>query len=79
MPSAADSGMHEGQAELPSHCMLYALQAREIAAAGDEDPLDAFMAAEILPEVKQAEAAEAARREEQRRQLAQQRAVCACS
>ena len=51
------------------------LQAREIAAAGEEDPLDAFMAAQILPEVKQAEAAEAARKEEERRQLAQQRAV----
>ena len=54
-------------------------QAREIAAAGEEDPLDAFMANEVLPEVKQAEAAEAAKREEARKQLAQQLAVRAAA
>ncbi|KAG2430428.1 hypothetical protein HXX76_009953 [Chlamydomonas incerta] len=42
------------------------------AAADDEDPLDAFMAAEVLPEVKQRQAAEEARRQEERRKMAEQ-------
>ena len=46
------------------------LQAR--AAADDEDPLDAFMAAEVLPEVKQRQAQEEARRQEERRKMAEQ-------
>jgi hypothetical protein len=51
-------------------------QARELAEADEVDPLDAFMAAEILPEVKQKEQEEAAKKEEERRQLAKQLAVC---
>ena len=51
------------------------MQAAELAAKDAEDPLDAFMAQEILPEVKQKEQEEAARREEQRKALAQQLAV----
>lgn len=39
------------------------------------DPLDAFMAAQVLPEVQQAEAAEAAKREAEKRRIAQQLAV----
>ena len=50
-------------------------QAAELAAKGAEDPLDAFMAHEILPEVKQKEQQEAARKEEERKKLAQQLAV----
>ena len=52
-----------------------AVQAAELAAADGEDPLDAFMAQEILPEVKQKEQQEAARKEEERKALAQQLAV----
>ena len=55
-----------------SGCML---QAREIIEAADVDPLDAFMAAEILPEVKQKEQEEAAKKEEERIKLAKQLAV----
>lgn len=51
------------------------LQAREIVEAADVDPLDAFMAAEILPEVKQKEQEEAAKKEEERIKLAKQLAV----
>lgn len=50
-------------------------QAAELAAKDAEDPLDAFMAQEILPEVKQKEQLEAARKEEERKKLAQQLAV----
>ena len=50
-------------------------QAAELAAKDAEDPLDAFMAQEILPEVKQKEQQEAARKEEERKELAQQLAV----
>lgn len=39
------------------------------------DPLDAFMAAEVLPEVKQKEQEEAAKKEEERRKLTEQLAV----
>ena len=39
------------------------------------DPLDAFMAAEINPEVKAKEAEEAQRKEEERKALAKQIAV----
>ncbi|KXZ44007.1 hypothetical protein GPECTOR_75g731 [Gonium pectorale] len=47
------------------------------AAAGDDDvdPLDAFMAAEVLPEVKQRQAEEEARRQEERRKIAEQLAA----
>ncbi len=51
------------------------LQARELAEADGVDPLDAFMAAEILPEVKQKEQEEAAKKEEERMKLAKQLAV----
>lgn len=51
------------------------LQARKIVEAADVDPLDAFMAAEILPEVKQKEQEEAAKKEEERIKLAKQLAV----
>ena len=53
------------------------VQAAELAAKDAEDPLDAFMAQEILPEVKQKEQEETARKEEERKKLAQQLAVCA--
>ena len=52
-------------------------QAAELAAKDAEDPLDAFMAQEILPEVKQKEQEETARKEEERKKLAQQLAVWA--
>jgi len=51
------------------------MQAAELAAKDAEDPLDAFMAQEILPEVKQKEQEEAAHKEEERKLLAQQLAV----
>ena len=51
------------------------MQAAELAAKDAEDPLDAFMAHEILPEVKQKEQEEAAHKEEERKALAQQLAV----
>ena len=53
------------------------MQAAELAAKDAEDPLDAFMAHEILPEIKQKEQKEAARKEEERKKLAQQLAVWA--
>ena len=53
------------------------VQAAELAAKDAEDPLDAFMAQEILPEVKQKEQEETARKEEERKKLAQQLAVWA--
>ena len=53
------------------------MQAAELAAKDAEDPLDAFMAQEILPEVKQKEQEEIARKEEERKKLAQQLAVWA--
>jgi hypothetical protein len=46
-----------------------------LAAKDAEDPLDAFMAQEILPEVKQKEQQEAVHKEEERKRLAQQLAV----
>ena len=55
--------------------MSIRVQAAELAAKDAEDPLDAFMAQEILPEVKQKEQQEAARKEEERKALAQQLAV----
>lgn len=55
--------------------MSMPVQAAELAAKDAEDPLDAFMAQEILPEVKQKEKQEAARKEEERKALAQQLAV----
>ena len=42
---------------------------------GDEDPLDAFMAAEVAPEVKAKEVAEGAKREAERQRLAAEIAV----
>lgn len=56
------------------NCSL--LQAKELVNADEVDPLDAFMASEILPEVKQKEQEEAAKKEEERRKLAKQLAVC---
>ena len=41
----------------------------------DEDPLDAFMAAEVMPEVKEKEEEEQQRRQEEKKQMAQQLAV----
>ena len=42
---------------------------------GDEDPLDAFMAAEVAPEVKAKEAAEEAKKGAERQRLAAELAV----
>ncbi|PNH00179.1 hypothetical protein TSOC_014012, partial [Tetrabaena socialis] len=48
----------------------------QLAAGVDEvDPLDAFMAAAVMPEVKQRQAEEEARRQEERRKLAEQLAT----
>lgn len=44
---------------------------------GDEDPLDAFMAAEVAPEVHAKEAAEGAKKEAERQRLAAELAVSA--
>ncbi|GLC39744.1 hypothetical protein PLESTB_001958100 [Pleodorina starrii] len=46
--------------------------ARQMADGDEEDPLDAFMAAAVMPEVKQRQAEEEARRQEERRKLAEQ-------
>ncbi|GLI64258.1 hypothetical protein VaNZ11_007460 [Volvox africanus] len=45
--------------------------ARQMADKDEEDPLDAFMAAAVMPEVKQRQAEEEARRQEERRKLAE--------
>ena len=42
---------------------------------GEDDPLDAFMAAEVMPEVAAKETEEAQKREEQRQERAQAMAV----
>ena len=42
----------------------------------DEDTLDAFMATEVMPEVKEKEHEEQQRRQEEKRLLAKQLAVC---
>ena len=47
----------------------------QAAAALVEDPLDAFMAAEVAPEIAAKERAEEERRAEQRRQRLEARAV----
>ena len=47
----------------------------QAAAAVVEDPLDAFMAAEVAPEIAAKERAEEERRAEERRQRLQDRAV----
>lgn len=44
----------------------------------EEDPLDAFMSTEILPEVKAKQEAERVRKEEERRQKAALLAVLPC-
>ena len=46
---------------------------------GEDDPLDAFMAAEVMPEVAAKETEEAHKREEQRQERAQAMAVNPCS
>lgn len=49
--------------------------ARQLAGDDEEDPLDAFMAAAVMPEVQQRQAEEEARRAEERRKLAEQLAA----
>ncbi|GIL78746.1 hypothetical protein Vretimale_355 [Volvox reticuliferus] len=49
--------------------------ARQMADKDEEDPLDAFMAAAVMPEVKQRQAEEEARRQEERRKLAEKLAA----
>ena len=66
---------------LPAHgagllsALVRAARRAQAAAALVEDPLDAFMAAEVAPEIAAKEHAEEARRAEQRRQRLQARAV----
>ena len=60
---------------LPGIQLVLTLQLLLVQPVTDEDPLDAFMAAEVLPEVKEKEQEEIKRRQDEKRLMAKQLAV----